>query len=58
MAKEWRKATGAGLAGAADLFSAGFLRKPERYEDSQGRRFFAVEDNHSVVAFNTPTRRP
>ena len=58
MAKEWRKATGVGLAGAADLFSAGFLRKPERYEDSRDRRVFADEGKHGVVAFNSLAPRP
>lgn len=42
----------------ADLAAAGFLHESEVYEDSQGRRVFAGEDNHGVVAFNILARRP
>ena len=42
----------------ADLAAAGFLRESEVYEDSQGRRVFAGEDNHGVVAFNILARKP
>ena len=37
---------------------ADFLREPEVYEDSQGRRVFAAEDKYGEVAFNILARRP
>lgn len=42
----------------ADLAAAGFLREPEVYEDSQGRRVEAAEDSQGVVAFNILARKP